>query len=231
MNTNINKKIGIIDGMGAFAGARFLQLFLEKVIENRLPFPEILFNAISIDDFIVDDTKVEPAFQVISKRLENFNQQQVSMVVMACNTAHIMHPRLQAFSTAPFPSIIDAVSQKARQLGLERVGILASPLTIKTHLYESSLEKNGLMPIIPTEAFQKILERIIRLVIDNKITSDDKQELNKLTQLFINSNRLDAIVLGCTELPLAFDKTSFKNTTILDSLDILGDTLIDHLKC
>ncbi|KKQ29927.1 MAG: hypothetical protein US46_C0013G0001, partial [Candidatus Shapirobacteria bacterium GW2011_GWF2_37_20] len=48
------KKIGIIDGMGAFAGARFFQMLLEKISQENLPFPEIILNAISVEDFIAD---------------------------------------------------------------------------------------------------------------------------------------------------------------------------------
>ncbi|HEX8923866.1 MAG TPA: amino acid racemase [Patescibacteria group bacterium] len=226
-----HKKIGIIDGMGAFAGARFFQDLLIKITANNMVIPEIILDAISIDDFISDPSKILPAKRIIGTRIRNFNRQKVSFVVMACNTAHIIHPDLSVISMAPFPSIIDLVVNQAKIKHLKNIGILASPTTLKTRLYEDELLKFGLMPFIPNNSFQHFLEKIIRNVISNQLTSDDVQTLTAVSRDFVNENNLDGLILGCTELPLAFSKSSFSDITILDSLDILADSVIAHLKC
>jgi aspartate racemase len=231
MSSKSIKKIGILDGMGAFAGARFFQMTLEKIIKNKLTIPEIILNAVSIDDFISDPSKIKPAFEVLSSRVKAFNQQGVSMIVMACNTAHIIHPQLMSLSHAPFPSIIDLVVQKAVVKKLINIGILASPMTIKTKLYEDALKQAGLIPFIPDQTFQKLLEKIIRDVIGNSVTQSEIKHFELKTKKFISKNHLDGLILGCTELPLAFPKSKFNNIEILDSLEILADSVIDHLKC
>lgn len=231
MNLKNIKKIGILDGMGAFAGARFFQMTLEKISKNDLNFPEIILDAVSIDDFISDPTKIIPAQKILSSRIKEFNNQNVSMVVMACNTAHILHPQLQKISHAVFPSIIDLVVNQAKLNNLKKIGILASPMTLKTKLYEDALIKVKLNPKIPNLEFQKLLEKIIRRVISNSVTSKDKTNLEQSTQKFILDNCLDGLILGCTEIPLVFSKDKFKNIKILDSLEILADSVVDHLKC
>jgi aspartate racemase len=225
------KKIGIIDGMGAFAGARFFQMLLEKISREKLPFPEVVLNAISIEDFIADPSKAIPAKKIISKRIKFFNQQKVSMIVMACNTAHIMHTDLLKITGCPFPSIIDLVISEIKNQEVRRIGVLASPTTLKTKLYENKLNEVDLTPIIPDKRFQMLLEKIIRGVIDNRLSKLDVNNLNSSTKNFIRKNQLDGIILGCTELPLAFQKLKFNNIKIFDSLDILADAVVDHLKC
>jgi aspartate racemase len=225
------KKIGIIDGMGAFAGARFFQRLLEKISQENIPFPEIVLNAISIEDFIADPSKAIPAKKIISKRIKFFNQQKVSMIVMACNTAHIMHTDLLKIARCPFPSIIDLVISEIENQVTRRIGVLASPTTLKRKLYENKLNEVDLTPIIPDKRFQKLLEKIIRGVIDNRLSKLDVKNLNSSTKNFIRKNQLDGIILGCTELPLAFQKLKFNNIKIFDSLDILADAVVDHLKC
>ncbi|HWS48442.1 MAG TPA: amino acid racemase [Candidatus Methanoperedens sp.] len=225
------KKIGIIDGMGAFAGARFFQLLLEKISAEGLAFPEMVLNAVAIEDFIADPTKIAPAKKIISKRIKFFNQQKISMIVMACNTAHIMHSDLLKIANCPFPSIIDLVVADIKSRKINKVGILASPTTLRTKLYEEKLIDNSLAPIIPDKHFQNLLERVIRGVLNNKLSENDVNDLNIFTRNFIDISQLDGIILGCTELPLAFQKSKFKDIKIFDSLDILADAVVGHLKC
>lgn len=229
MNQKSVKKIGIIDGMGAFAGARFFQILLEKIVANNLEFPEIILNAVSVDDFISDASKIKPALEILSSRVKELNRQKVTMIVMACNTAHIIHQPLSLISTAPFPSIVDLVIKRAQDQKASRIGILASPLTLKTKLYEDKIRLAGLNPFIPNQSFQLILETVIRHVLTQKLTDKDIIELTRSTQKFIKNNNLDSLILGCTELPLAFPKDKFKHLKIFDSLDILADSIINHL--
>lgn len=223
------KKIGIIDGMGVFAGARFFQILLEKISQKNLPFPEIILNAISIDDFIADSSKVIPAKKIILKRVRFLNQQKVSMIVMACNTAHIIHADLLKIAQCPFPSIIDLVIKEIGDKNTKRVGVLASPTTLRTKLYENKLSEVNLTPIIPNKTFQRLLEKIIREVLNNRLTVANVNNLNNFTKDFIEKNHLDGIILGCTELPLAFQKLKFNGVKIFDSLNILADAVVDHI--
>lgn len=229
MNQKQVKKIGIIDGMGAFAGARFFQMLLEKIAANHLEFPEIILNAVSVDDFISDASKIKPAFKILSSKVKELNRQKVTIIVMACNTAHIMHQQLSLISAAPFPSIIDLVVKRAQDQKASRIGILASPITLKTKLYEDKIRLAGHIPFIPDQSFQLILETVIRHVLIQKLTNKDIVELTESTHKFINNNNLDSLILGCTELPLAFPKNKFNHIKILDSLDILADSIITHL--
>ncbi len=225
------KKIGIIDGMGAFAGSRFFQMILEKIAKEKLIIPEIILDAISIEDFVADQTRIAPAKKTISERIKFFNQQKVSMIVMACNTAHIMHSDLLKIAKCSFPSIIDLVVNEVKKSKIKRIGILASPTTLRTKLYEDKLNKVDLTPIIPDEKFQILLEKIIRGVIDNRLSKSDINNLNSSTKNFIRKDQLNGIILGCTELPLAFPKSKFKNVKIFDSLEILADAVVEHVKC
>lgn len=231
MNKIKLKKIGIIDGMGAFAGSRFFQILLEKFSQENIPFPEIVLNAISIDDFIADQSKIIPAKKVISKRIAFFNQQKTTLIVMACNTAHIMHNDLKKIAKCPFPSIIDLVVEEVKKNKLSKVGILASPTTIKTKLYENKLLELGINPIVPSEKFQFKLEMIIRKVLNGSLSAADIEMFGKQAKFFIEKEQIEGIILGCTELPLAFPKAQFKEIQIFDSLDILANSVVNHVKC
>ena len=119
----------------------------------------------------------------------------------------------------------------AKSKKLRRVGILASPMTLKTKLYETAITKAKINSIVPEQKFQNLLEKIIRNVISNSVTNKDRLNFEQSTREFVQENNLDGLILGCTELPLVFPKDKFKNVQILDSLEILADSVVDHLKC
>ena len=159
------------------------------------------------------------------KKLDVFG---VNIICLACNTAHLLYPELTKYTNIHFPSLINIVSQKASDFKYRRVGIMASPTTLKSKLYQNSLEKLGIFYYIPNSKTINYLESVIRAVIGGQKINQDTLYITG--KRFINENNLDGLILGCTELPLVFPKNKFPTGQIIDCLDILADTLISYQK-
>jgi aspartate racemase len=225
-----NKKIiGLIGGMGPFASAEFCKQLLVKSSQNfgaknSDEFPEIILDSIPIPDFI-SNTKTLPIAKrmLISrvKKLDNFGCTDISMV---CNTGHILFPVLSKVSNSNMISLIDAVRDAVLVKKLKRVGLLASKTTIKSGLFKKAFAPTETSVINPDNQTLDICERIIRGVIANNISKSAVRSLVKRTRLFMKKKRLDGIILGCTELPLAFPKNELPN--VIDCLDVLSDKLL-----
>lgn len=142
---------------------------------------------------------------------------------MTCNTAHILYKDLAKLSEVEFVSIIDAVSEKVKDLGLKRVGLLATQTTIFQGLYYRALSKKGIACFNANLETQKLHEKIIRDVIAGKYVRC-KQMVDQVKQ-FIEEEALEGVILGCTELPLVFPKNELPN--VIDCLDVLADKLLD----
>lgn len=115
------KKIGILGGMGPFASSYFLQLLLKKISEKNIDMPEIILDSIPIKDFISDQTEVKSGLLVLKDRVKKMNKLGVNLIIMTCNTAHILYPQLSAVSQAQFPSLIDLVVNQVETRHLYRV--------------------------------------------------------------------------------------------------------------
>jgi aspartate racemase len=209
--------------MGPFASAHFLKLLLKKISEQNINMPEIILDSVSIKDFISDQTQIKPALIILKDRVKKLNDQNVDLIIMTCNTAHILHPQLSIGSRALFPSLIDLVTDEVKKNNLNRVGLLATPTTIKTNLYTDKF--------LPDKKLQNLVEKIIKKAIISEIKIGDTNKLIKETKFFIKSNKLDGLILGCTELPLFFQNPRLFKIPILNSLDILANSVIDFLKC
>lgn len=217
--------------MGPQASAKLLEVLISMCTKefgarNDDEFPEIILNSVSVPDFISDEENLKTVFKILKKRiklLEKFNPLCFGIV---CNTAHLLLNDLQVVNTnVPFVSIIDEVTKKVAKVNIKKVGLLASPITIKSGLYQDKLYKSNIELIIPSKTQVLIVEGVIRNVLAGKIEDDDRQKLVLVAESLMNRDA-QGIILGCTELPLIFPKEF--STPIFDSIEILARALLQE---
>ena len=223
-----NGAIAILGGMGPEASAKMLEVMVsmsatEFGAKNGDDFPEIIVDSIPIPDFISSKKNMASALSILRERIKQVNQMKPACFAIACNTAHVMLDDLKSASEAPFVSIIDEVAKQLKVAGLNTVGLLATPVTIKSGLYQKVLRSSNIQTIVPTNSQQAQLEAIIRKVIAGKINRGDKLRLISIAE-FLRERSAQGIILGCTELPIIFPK-KFSIPTF-DSLEILARALL-----
>lgn len=222
------KKIGIIGGLGANASSFFLQILINKINQNGMKMPEIILDSVSIDDFISDESKISQAQKQLFKTVEQFNLLKPDIVVMCCNTAHIIYPKINKLAKFNFPSLINLVNDELDKSHCQNIGILATPNTLKFKLYQNNSKKI----FYPDLDLQNILEKNIRLIINSDFEKINYNLISQKINKFIKQNNLDGIVLGCTEIPVFFPKIKLdKNITVFNSSEILANHLINYLQC
>lgn len=228
-NMKNNKKIiGLIGGMGPFASARFLQLLLEKSVsdfgaKNGSDFPEILLDSVPINDFISDTSSVPLARKTLVTRVKTLEKAGCTSIAMVCNTGHILFPDLSRASRGKMISLIESVRDRVSQRKMKRVGLLATKTTIQSKIFNKAFDGTGIQLINPDIKTLELCEEAIRGVIANEDLKKIRKSLNKQVEQFIQKERLDGIILGCTELPLVFPQ---KPKNFIDCLDVLSDRLL-----
>lgn len=149
----------------------------------------------------------------------------VSIIGMPCNTAHILYPEISRETKIEFPSMVDLVSQVVVKSKIRKTGLLATPTTIKTKLYADALNRRGIQCKTLNLIDQLKTEKIIRKIIGGSTKKRDIHNLEKLGKKLISNQKVEGLVLGCTELPIFFPKGRFR-TKIFDCLEILADYLV-----
>jgi aspartate racemase len=229
--TKQRKIIGLIGGMGPFASAYFYKLLIKKSSDgygakNNDDFPEILIDSVPVPDFVSDISRLREAKTMLILRVKKMNEYGMESIGLVCNTGHILYSALSKVSKAKFYSMIDLVSEEAGRRGYKKVGVLATPTTIKFNLYGKALFEKGIKTVYPKLETQKLHESVIRNLIAGKRVSDEVKKLEISARELIHKDSLDGIILGCTELPLVFPKNKFEN--VIDCMDILADKLLER---
>lgn len=223
------KMIGLIGGNGSFASAYFYRLLLEKSrdfygAKNNSDFPRIVIDSVPVPDFISDMSQIVSARAILessARKLANYGCTEIAVV---CNTIYLLKEKLNEACEGKLVSIVDLVAARAKSMGLKRIGILASPTTLRLNIYGKALETLGMLGIGGENELQGIYETIIRQLVAGRVSETQKKELTIRTQALVHGEKLDGIILGCTELPLVFPKNKFKN--VIDCMDVLADELL-----
>ncbi len=221
----MQNQLVILGGMGPQASLRLHQLLLElsRSFHQGEPdeYPAILHASMQVPDFISSTKRTADAVRVIRSTCAQLPMENASAIGLACNTAHLLLDELPLQSDK-FVSMIDAVSTDITALGAERVGLLASPHTLRTKLYENALKAHGIGVVLPAETEMDKLNDIIHEVISGKEAATLRPRLNKLASA-LEARGADAILLGCTELPLVGVDTDLP---VIDSLSSLATAML-----
>lgn len=144
------KVIGILGGMGPQASAHLVSLLVELSAKefgakNCDDFPEVVLDSIPIPDFIADKKNEKVALKILKDRVKRMSEMRVGMLAISCNTAHILLNQLQLRSKVPFVSMIDAIAKEVRRCGIKKVGLLASPTTFDSGIFQKALRPERLV--------------------------------------------------------------------------------------
>lgn len=224
---NSKPVICILGGMGPQASARLLTVLVDRCAnlgaKNDSDFPEIIVDSIPVPDFIADTKNVPKVKKELIKRVKLLDKFNPLCFAIACNTVHILLSELQQVTNTSFVSIIDEVAERVRAGGFNKVGLLASPTTIASNLFDNRLSQLGINAVLPKDGEIEIVEKVIRKVLAGEQTGQDGKLLATVADSLIK-NGAEGIILGCTELPLIFPRKF--NKPVFDSLEILAEALL-----
>jgi aspartate racemase len=220
--------IGIIGGMGPQASAHLLDLLVRDApqhmsIASDSDFPEIMLLSVPVPNFVTNKTHLQQAKQILKKRLKLLEQSGCVVAGIACNTAHLMLPELQQATTVPFIAIPELVAAEIARNSWRRVGLTGSPNTLASTLFDDAIPNHTAL-IRPDIATTTILERLIFKELSGMRTEQDRRLLHTIINRFMHTQELDAVILGCTELPLIFGDSD--DAHIIDTLSILSKGLL-----
>lgn len=146
------------------------------------------------------------------------------LIVMPCNTAHYYYQRIKQFLHVPFLNMIEetAAAIKTARPPIERVGLLATPGTYAAGIYEEVFQRFGITVVQPDEAQQAVVNDVIYGVKSGNEPDGDGFR-TVLRQL--KAKDVQAFVLGCTELPIAWEALKLQEFAI-DPTAILAKSTI-----
>lgn len=243
---NNDKMIGIVGGVGPYAGLDLTRkIFDQTKASSDQDYLSVVLLSIpqQIEDrtsFLLGQTNINPA-NAISKIIRKLEQIGVGVAGIPCNSVHsprifdgILKKLRKANSNVKIVHMINEVASFIQKTypKIRNIGVLCTTGTYKTKVYSNILEPKGYRVILPNEVVQESI--VHKATFDPNygikaqsapVTVTVKRELSKAIN-YLQLEGAEAIVLGCSEIPLAITEKIIGETVIIDPTLILARALI-----
>jgi len=137
------------------------------------------------------------------------------------NTIHQALPPIEARSPRPWLHIADVVAAHAVERGFHRLGLTGTGWLVDSDVYPERLAARGLECLRPSAVERDEIHRIIMDELVRGVRKPAAVATLQRTIARMKSDGADAVVLGCTEIPLIIDDENSPLPT-LDSTRLLA---------
>ncbi|MGE5813853.1 MAG: aspartate/glutamate racemase family protein [Acidobacteriota bacterium] len=137
------------------------------------------------------------------------------------NTVHQALPLIEGRSPLPWLHIADVVASQAAERGFRRLGLTGTRYLVESEVYPEKLNARGLEYVRPDIQER---EEINRIIFDDLVYGVFRPEAVAAFQrvmVRLKDRGCDAVVLGCTEIPLIMNDANSPLPT-LDSTRLLA---------
>ena len=141
------------------------------------------------------------------------------------NTIHRAFALVAPRSPLPWLHIVEEVAAEAQQRGFRKLAVTGTKYTMEGPVYPEKLAASGIAHLMPNPDERARIDAIIMDELVNGIFADESRKYLQRVIRRLGRERCDAVVLGCTEIPLIIDDASSPLPT-LDSTRILARAAI-----
>jgi aspartate racemase len=197
--------IGIVAGSAEGAALCYRTICLEaSAFMGEHNHPEVTLNSVPMAEHMphirADDW--EAVAELMADSARKVARAGADFAICPDNTYHQAFKYLIPRSPIPWIHIAGAVVEEAHRLGYGRLGILGTKYLTESSVYPEALGQFGLEREIPdAEDRERINEIIFKELVNGLFPEASRLYLNEVTDK-LKARGCDAVVLGCTEIPL-----------------------------
>ncbi len=137
------------------------------------------------------------------------------------NTIHQALPQIEARSPLPWLHIAEVVAAQAEGRGFKRLGLTGTRYLVESEVYPEKLAARGLAYVRPSAEERAEMNRIIFDELVYGVLNPESIAFFQEVIAGLKGEACDAVVLGCTEIPLIINDANYPLPT-LDSTRLLA---------
>jgi len=165
--------------------------------------------------------------EIMLRSAETLKRAGADFLICPDNTIHQAMPFVVPRSPLPWLHIAEEVGKEARRRGFKKLGLTGTKFLVSGPVYPEKLEQLGIGYVRPTAQQQEAINTII---FEELVRGRQSKEALVYFQQVIEQFKIqgcDAVVLGCTEIPLLIGDRESPLPT-LDSTRTLARAALRH---
>lgn len=224
-------KLGLIGGIGPESTIEYYKC-IEYGIQQKMGrnfFPNLTIESLSVFD-VLDFCKKQNYAGLTAYLLKGVRNLAVAGAQYAALTGitpHIVFDELSKESPIPIISMVDAARDNAVIHGYQKIGLLGTLPTMEGTFFQKSFAKRNIEVVTPDSEERRYIGTKSETELElGKVLPETQGHFLKIADRMIRREKVQAIVLGCTELPLIFNGVDLL-VPYIDVMQVHINTLID----
>ena len=228
------RTIGMIGGLGPESTIDYYRSIITRY-RARLPaagYPHIIINSLDVDKGLamLDADRLDELADYLAAGVELLVRAGADLGFIAANTPHLVFDGVQRRSAIPLLSIVRAAADRARALGLKKVGLFGTGFTMRASFFPKELQRAGIDLVMPTESERDFIhKKYIGELLNNQFLPETRNEILRIAHRMKSEDSIEAVILAGTELPLLLRDSGNTGIEFLDTTMIHVEAIVDAL--
>lgn len=209
------KTIGLLGGTGWSSTIGYYKLLNELVHERLGGYhsAKIVLKSIDYHNIMSNyDKDPEKVADILHEELLDMYSLMPDCIMICCNSLHKYYDEVKCDiyddEDIPVFHAVELVAEHAKKQGYKKVLLLATKFTMEDGFFADIVKQAGIDVVIPELAVRDAVEKILAdELLHNVITETSR---NYCAQIIADHTDCDAVIVGCTELPLLVDTNNSK---------------------
>ena len=228
------KTLGIVGGIGPESTIEYYRFILEgyRARVNDGSAPHLLIDSLDVNRGIamLDANDLAGLTNYVTGSVERLARAGAEIALIAANTPHLVFEEVQRRSPIAMLSIVEAACEHVRSLSYSRVGLLGTGFTMRARFFPEVFARAEIELVTPSEAEQALIHKIyIDELLKNRFLAESRSAILTVVERLRQEQRVQAILLAGTELPLLLRGTDLKDLPFLDTTIIHVRAAVDAI--
>jgi aspartate racemase len=229
------RKAGLIGGMGPESTLEYYNAIINafKNEQGILDYPEMIIYSVNLSQFInlMKKKSYDEIVEMLVSKLESLRKAGADFAAITANTPHLLFDRIKEKTSLPLISIVEATLAEAKKKGLKRPGLFGTGFTMEATFYQDVFDRLGIKVEMPAPEDQKIIDYKLFSEIELGIFKNETRILliNQIDKM-VKQQKIDSMILGCTEFPLILTDTYYAGIPMLNTTQIHVDAIVEAIK-
>ncbi|HXS82671.1 MAG TPA: amino acid racemase [Methylomirabilota bacterium] len=213
-------RVGLIGGLGPESTIDYYRRLLEAwAAERPGSAPGIVIDSLDVQRVVpLVERDHAGLVEYLAGSLRRLAGAGVDFAVLTANTPHLVFDELAAASPVPLLSIVETCALEVKRRGLVRPLLLGTRFTMEGPFYPKVFARHGLELVrLGSADLQWAHERYMGELLKGDFRDETRDGFVRLVARLRDTDRLDAVILGGTELPLLLKTSDVAGVPALDT--------------
>ena len=225
------KKIGLVGGTGPESTVMYYKELNSKIDQatGGKNMPDLSIESVNFRKAweLVSSNQYQELAEYLSEKVNNLMKSGAEVITLTAVTMHMVLDEVEKSTNVSLVSIPKAVCDEALKRGYKKVGLLGTIFTMEQDFMKKDMLQAGIEVVVPDKADRELVAKRIFEELEFGIVKESTlQELNGIIRKMQEEHGIEAVVLGCTELPLILNDGNCV-LPCMDSIEIHINKLVE----